>query len=90
MSGSSKRRSIYVNVIRNRLDPFLGVFDAPIPFSTTGKRPETNVPAQSLAMLNDAAVVNYARAFADRFSGNDREKISAMWSNALGTQTHSR
>jgi hypothetical protein len=40
-------------VRRTALSPFLTVFDAPRPFSTLGRRDQTNVPAQSLTMLND-------------------------------------
>ena len=34
---NSNRRSVYVSVIRNRLDPFLQAFDAPVPFSAKGR-----------------------------------------------------
>ncbi len=86
VNGGTPRRSVYVEVIRNRLDPFLGVFDAPVPFSTTGKRPVTNVPAQSLTMLNDRVMYRYAEAFANRFRDvqGDEARIAAMWSQALG------
>ncbi|MDF1755930.1 MAG: DUF1553 domain-containing protein [Verrucomicrobiales bacterium] len=84
VDGNTPRRSVYVEVIRNRLDKFLGVFDAPIPFSTTGKRPVTNVPAQSLTMLNDPQMKLFASAFANSFSGPDSERIEAMWTHALG------
>ncbi len=50
------RRSIYVEVRRNFLSPLMLVFDRPIPFSTFGKRNTTNVPAQSLALVNDPFV----------------------------------
>lgn len=56
VSGSSNRRSVYVSVIRNRLDPFLSTFDAPVPFGARGRRDRTNVPAQSLLLLNDPFV----------------------------------
>ena len=60
------RRSIYLRVIRNRLNPFLRVFDYPEPFSSTGRRDITNVPAQSLTLLNDPLVIQSASALADR------------------------
>ena len=40
---NTNRRSIYVRVIRNRLDPFLSVFDAPAPNSAHGVRAVSNV-----------------------------------------------
>lgn len=83
-SGASTRRSVYVNVIRNRLDEFLSVFDAPVPFSTTGKRPVTNVPAQSLTMLNDPSIKRFAASFSTKFRGTDEDKVQQMWNQALG------
>jgi hypothetical protein len=63
------RRSLYVVVRRNFLSPFLLVFDMPIPFSTFGKRNESNVPAQSLALLNDPFVAQQAEVWARRVVG---------------------
>jgi len=54
------RRSIYVEVRRNFLDPIMSAFDRPTPFSAFGKRTVTNVPSQSLIMLNDPFVVKMA------------------------------
>ncbi|MEK0445658.1 MAG: hypothetical protein RLZZ399_979 [Verrucomicrobiota bacterium] len=45
-------RSVYLEIRRMRQNPFLGVFDAPQPFTTFGRREVTTVPAQSLALLN--------------------------------------
>lgn len=67
-SNSSRRRSIYLPVMRNSLDPFLRVFDFPEPFSSVGSRDATNVPAQSLALLNDPLVVESAEAMARRLT----------------------
>ncbi|TVQ01313.1 MAG: DUF1553 domain-containing protein [Planctomycetaceae bacterium] len=65
-AGDSGRRALYVAVRRNSLDPFLRVFDFPEPFSATGARASTNVPAQSLTMMNDPFVVSTARSWATR------------------------
>ena len=46
------------------MSPFLETFDAPKPFTTLGRRDATNVPAQSLALLNDAFVIGLARDWA--------------------------
>ena len=56
-NADSNRRSLYQRVIRNRLNPFLTVMDAPVPTSTTGRRDVTNVPAQSLTMMNDPFIL---------------------------------
>ena len=52
------RRSIYMEVRRNFLDPFMSAFDRPIPFTTFGKRTVTNVPAQALILMNDPFIHN--------------------------------
>ena len=52
------RRSIYLSVRRNFLNPMLLAFDAPVPFSTMGRRNVSNVPAQALCLLNDPLVIS--------------------------------
>ena len=59
-----RRRSVYLMVRRNFLSAFLETFDAPRPFTTLGKREATNVPAQSLALLNDPFVIEQATQWA--------------------------
>ncbi len=63
---NTNRRSIYVRVIRNNLDPFLSVFDMPVPATAKGRRDETNVPAQSLTLMNDPFVISLAERLANR------------------------
>lgn len=85
------RRSIYTAVARNAMNPFLEVFNAPVPFATTGKRDTTNVPAQSLALLNDPFVIAAATAWAERVwatiplsVGDDRQRIELLYRQAVG------
>ena len=85
VGGNTSRRAVYKQVRRNSLDPFLTVFDAPVPATTKGKRDATNVPAQSLAMMNDPFVVNAANDLARNASGTtEEERISTMFRLALG------
>ncbi len=65
-AGEKLRRSVYLTIRRTALNPFLEVFDAPKPFTTTGRRDATNVPAQSLTLLNDRFVIECARHWAER------------------------
>lgn len=58
------RRSLYLSVRRNFPVPFLQVFDQPMPFSTFGRRNTTNVPAQSLALMNDPFIHQQAAVWA--------------------------
>jgi hypothetical protein len=60
------RRSIYVAVRRNFLSPFMLTFDTPVPFSAMGRRNVSNVPAQSLILMNDPLVVQQSRNWALR------------------------
>lgn len=88
--GTSDRRSVYVNVIRNALDPFLASFDAPVPFTCKGRRDVTNVPAQALMMLNNPFVIGAAERLARESVGNPalsdtRQRIASIWRRTLGT-----
>ncbi len=60
------RRSIYLEVRRNFLDPFMMAFDRPMHASAFGRRTVTNVPAQSLILLNDPFVALMADRTAAR------------------------
>lgn len=60
------RRSIYLEVRRNFLEPMMTSFDRPIPFSTFGKRDVTNVPSQSLIIMNDPFVAEQAELMANK------------------------
>ena len=89
VTGTAERRSVYVGVVRNDLDPFLNTFDAPVPFSAKGRRDVTNVPAQSLMMLNDSfvrqAAAELAGAVAQELPDAAREsRIDRLWLRALG------
>jgi hypothetical protein len=60
------RRSVYLNVRRNFLNPMFLAFDAPAPFSTMGRRNVSNLPAQALTLMNDPLVIHEARLWAKR------------------------
>lgn len=60
------RRSVYIAVRRNFLSPFMLTFDSPVPFSTMGRRNVSNVPAQSLILMNDPFVVSQAKLWATK------------------------
>ena len=65
------RRSIYIGVRRNFLQPMMLAFDTPIPFNCMGRRNVSNVPAQALILMNDPFVVEQAKVWAQRSA--DRE-----------------
>jgi hypothetical protein len=81
------RRSIYIRVQRNFLSPFQLAFDAPIPFSSVGKRQVSNVPAQALILLNDEFVQQQAKLWSEKaatVSGNVEDRIATMYLQAFG------
>ncbi len=81
------RRSIYRTVRRNFIPEMMLAFDMPIPFSTFGKRNTTNVPAQSLTMLNDPFIHEQATYWAERVISQkdqrDEEKIEQIYLTAF-------
>jgi Protein of unknown function (DUF1553)/Protein of unknown function (DUF1549)/Planctomycete cytochrome C len=74
------RRSVFIEVRRNFLDPFQLAFDFPMPSTTTGKRNVSNVPAQALGMLNDPLVLQMSHRWADSLQGisSHTERVKQM------------
>lgn len=81
------RRSIYQEVRRNFLDPMMTTFDRPIPFTTFGKRDVTNVPSQSLILMNDPFVIAQAKVMAKILLSNgdltDEQRIEWVYMRAF-------
>ena len=82
------RRSIYLEIRRNFLSPMMRTFDTPVPFTTIGKRTISNVPAQSLILLNDPFVLGQARLWALRALADQNcsteQRIKRIYLTALG------
>ena len=81
------RRSVYLAVRRNFLNPFFQAFDTPIPFSTVGRRQVSNVPAQALILLNDPLVHQQADVWAKAIlarPGTTDDKLKGMYLSAFG------
>ena len=66
------RRSVYLEVRRNFLSPMMRTFDTPVPFTTIGRRTVSNVPAQSLILLNDPFIAEQAQSWARRILANPK------------------
>ncbi len=75
----NRRRTVYLEIRRNATNPFLEVFDAPKPSTTRGQRDVTNVPAQSLALMNSSFVIEQAAKWGER-----GEDVDTMFLRALG------
>ena len=82
------RRSIYQEIRRNAHNPFLEVFDMPKPATTRGQRDATNVPAQSLTLLNSPFVIGQAAEWGQRLAEGEAASIDGriehMFVKALG------
>jgi hypothetical protein len=84
------RRSIYLEVRRNFLNPFLLAFDFPIPFSTVGRRQVSNVPAQALILMNDPFVYDVAKAWGKKLAAGDgsiEDRVKGVYLSAFGRQS---
>lgn len=80
------RRSLYTAIRRNFLSPMMLAFDMPIPFTTFGRRNTSNVPAQSLTLLNDPFVAEQAEHWAQALAnldGTTESKIEHLFLTAL-------
>jgi len=84
------RRSVYLAVRRNFLNPMFVAFDYPTPFTAIGRRTVSNVPAQALAMLNNPFVLNQADLWAKRVLAVPKrpaaQRVAAMYAAAFGRQ----
>ena len=82
------RRTVYLSIYRNFLNPMLLSFDMPNPFGPKGRRGTSNVPAQALALLNDPFVLDQAGYWASHETSSPnlapRERIAAMLERATG------
>ncbi len=82
------RRSVYLNVRRNFLNPMFLAFDYPTPFTAIGRRSVSNVPAQALTMMNNPLVLQQAELWAKRVlaepNRTPEQRVEAMTVAALG------
>ena len=82
------RRSIYQEIRRNAYNPFLEAFDLPKPATTRGQRDVTNVPTQSLTLLNSPFVIGQAAEWGKHLAAGEGHslgsRIEHMFVRALG------
>jgi hypothetical protein len=81
------RRTIYLAVRRNFLNPMLLAFDCPIPFTTIGRRSVSNVPAQALALMNNPFVLEQSEVWARRALAGHADakvRVQSMYVSAFG------
>ena len=87
------RRSVYLEMRRNFLPSFLRAFNLPNATEPIGARSVTNVPAQSLALMNAPFVHQQARAWAEDLTASDRslkDRIQAIHLKAYSRPANQR
>jgi mono/diheme cytochrome c family protein len=84
----SRRRSVYLPVVRNAVPDVLALFDSSDPNGVTAVRNDTTVPSQALFLLNHPFVRDQARHFAARLlaepTTSDRDRLARGYRLALG------
>ena len=89
----ARRRSIYIKVQRNFINPLFLAFDYPLPVSTIGRRSTSTVPSQALMLMNNEFVARQAEKWADReISVHESwdERIATMFVSAFGRPAEER
>lgn len=90
VAGSDDQPAVYTRIIRNNLDPFLAAFNAPIPTTTVGVRDDTNVPAQSLMLLNGDLTRRNAESWARKIEQNPGLNSPEAQINQLFLEAYAR
>ena len=83
----ARRRSIYIKVQRNFINPLFLAFDYPLPVSTIGRRSTSTVPSQALMLMNNEFVARQAEKWTDReiaVHGSSSARITSMFVSAFG------
>jgi hypothetical protein len=91
-SYASRRRSIYLPVVRSALYDVFQAFDFPDPSVLMGRRDRTTVAPQALFMLNSTLVLEESRVWAERLlkdqaeesDAADSARLNALYRAALG------
>ena len=71
-------RSVYLPIIRDQIPEFLTIFDFPDASLVNGDRDTTNVPSQSLFLMNNPQVQGLADAFAKRIGAHEGDSTAKL------------
>src|SRR5205085_12470552 len=88
-SSATLRRSIYMFHKRVVQQPLMQAFDGPDAQASCGRRENTTVAPQALALLNDRFIRSTAIAFAERSqksAASVDSQINWAWQTALGRE----
>ncbi|MCZ6792173.1 MAG: DUF1553 domain-containing protein [Planctomycetota bacterium] len=85
---SSRRRSVYLPVLRNTLHELLETFDVANPNLVVGRRSTSTLPTQALYLMNSPFVLESARLAAEDILGrkrlDDRARVRLAYARCLG------
>lgn len=82
-------RSVYLPIVRDQVPEFLSTFDFPDASLVNGSRDSTNVPSQSLFLMNSPQVIAAADAMARRLAehpGTPQEKLAYAYELAFARE----
>ena len=80
-------RTVYLPILRTKMPAFLKTFDYPEPSNPQGLRDSTNVPAQSLFLMNSPFVLEQSQHLASRVletEDTEAARLNVLWQLVLG------
>lgn len=86
---SSRRRAIYLPIVRNNVYDVFQLMDFPDPAVPTGDRPTTTVASQALLMMNSELVMQAAGDLAQRLAADadlPKQKLSQLFLRAYARE----
>ena len=90
---TSRRRSLYLPVIRNNVYDLFQLLDFPDPAVPTGDRTTTTVAPQALLMMNSDFVMQAAAELAKELlarEGDDEQRLSRLYAVTCGREVTDR
>lgn len=84
---ASRRRSLYLPVLRGSLNELYQVLDFSDPSMTMGRRYSTTAPTQALFLMNSPFILGEAGRWADRLASNgrnDSDRVELAYFDAFG------
>ena len=88
MSDPQTYRSVFLPILRDQIPESLSLFDFPDASLVAGQRDSTNVPSQSLYLMNNPQAVAAADAFARRLGAlevkNPQDRFTKAYELAYG------
>ena len=90
---NSRRRSVYLPIVRSNVYNYLTLFDFPNVATPVGRRDETIVPTQALWFLNSGFIERISRTLAERVSAanivDERETLELVFRQILSRRPSS-